>query len=138
MHFSQQNAERTDFEGGSFDLVTSTMLLHEVPPPALRSIVQEAQRLLQPGGWFVSLDFYAPPGGPFGEFLHYGHAVRNNEPFMRPLCDTDVAALFREHGFDAIEIQAMEEKAGALGDDAHGFPPEWRFPWTAISGRKRG
>jgi ubiquinone/menaquinone biosynthesis C-methylase UbiE len=138
VHFSQQNAEQTDLPAGEFDLVTSTMLLHEVPPPALERILAEAQRLLRPGGWLVSLDFYNPPGGAFGEFLHFGHAQRNNEPFMRPLAERDLAATLRAAGFDEVRIEPMEEKPGAIGHDPRGFPPEWRFPWTAIAGRKRG
>jgi ubiquinone/menaquinone biosynthesis C-methylase UbiE len=136
VHYSQQNAEETDFPAGHFDLVTSTMLLHEVPPPAIDRILAEAQRVLEPGGWFVSLDFYDPPGGAFGQFLHFGHARRNNEPFMRPFAEHDLAAAFSAAGFDAVRIEPMEEKPGALGEDPRGLPPEWRFPWTAIAGRK--
>jgi SAM-dependent methyltransferase len=136
VHFSQQNAELTDFGADEFDLVTATMLLHEVPPPALERIFAEARRVLRPGGWFVALDFYDPPGGAFGEFLHWGHARRNNEPFMRPFAEGDLAARLGAAGFDEVRIEAMEEKPGALGDDPGGFSPEWRFPWAAIAGRK--
>jgi ubiquinone/menaquinone biosynthesis C-methylase UbiE len=137
VHVSQQNAEATDFPAAGFDLVTSTMLLHEVPPPAVDRILAEAERLLAPGGWFVSLDFYDPPGGAFGQFLHFGHARRNNEPFMRPFAERDLAAAFSAAGFDSVRIEPMEEKPGALGEDPRGFPPEWRFPWTAIAGLKK-
>ena len=53
MHFSQQNAESTDFESGSFDLVISHIMLHETSKSALVRIMKECRRLLRPGGVIV-------------------------------------------------------------------------------------
>ena len=53
IHFSQQNAEQTDFEDESFDLIVSHILLHETSAKALRNILRECHRLLRPDGLMV-------------------------------------------------------------------------------------
>lgn len=126
IRWSQQLAERTDFPDGHFDLVHSTFLLHEVPRPALRDIVREALRLLAPGGQFVHLDFHSPPGGTFGDFIHYGHARRNNEVFMRSFCETDFLAMQRDLGFRSAEMRPFDDGSGTWTRAQ--VPPAWRFP----------
>lgn len=126
IHWSQQRAEHTDFPEGHFDLVHSTFLLHEVPKPALREIVREALRLLAPGGQFVHLDFHSPPGGTFGDFIHYGHARRNDEVFMRSFCETDFLAMQRELGFAEARMQPFDDGSGTWTRAQ--VPPAWRFP----------
>jgi ubiquinone/menaquinone biosynthesis C-methylase UbiE len=55
--FHQENAESMPcFEAGSFDLITSTFLHHEVPLSANRKIWREVKRLLSAGGCFAVLD----------------------------------------------------------------------------------
>jgi ubiquinone/menaquinone biosynthesis C-methylase UbiE len=49
-------AEQTRFPDGSFDLVTASLLFHETPPIVAQSILQEAHRLLTPGGEVLILD----------------------------------------------------------------------------------
>jgi SAM-dependent methyltransferase len=126
VHWSQQAAEHADFPDGHFDLVHSTFLLHEVPRPALAAITREVFRLLAPGGWFVSLDFHSPPGGVFGAFIHYGHALRNNEVFMRSFCETDYLGMQREAGFREAAMLPFDDGSGVFAPDQ--VPPAWRFP----------
>ena len=47
VHFSQQNAESTNFRDESFDLIVSHILLHETSAKAVRNIMRECHRLLQ-------------------------------------------------------------------------------------------
>ncbi|MGV0027270.1 class I SAM-dependent methyltransferase [Phormidesmis priestleyi] len=49
-------AEQTRFPDGSFDLVTASLLFHETPPIVAQAILQEADRLLTPGGEVLILD----------------------------------------------------------------------------------
>ncbi len=56
VHFSQQNAEHTDFETGSFDLVLSHIVLHETSKSALVASLRECHRLLRPGGLMLHLE----------------------------------------------------------------------------------
>ncbi len=50
------NAESTPYPAASFDLVTASLLLHELPPAASKQVLQEAARLLKPGGLILILD----------------------------------------------------------------------------------
>lgn len=124
--YAQADLLRTGYDDASFDLVTSTMVLHELDTPALRQAFREAHRLLEPGGAVVHLDFRIED--PFLEFIHYGHARRNNEPYMESLNRLDVAAELKDAGFEQIRALAFEEAAGATSPDW----PTWRFPWTAF------
>ncbi|MSQ72218.1 MAG: class I SAM-dependent methyltransferase [Betaproteobacteria bacterium] len=139
VRYRQMNACETDYPGGSFDLVTSTMFLHEMPPPMIEAMLAEAKRVLKPGARMVHLDFLpqvqpqaAAVGDPFLRFIHYGHGRRNNEPYMEPLARMDLEAALRRHGFDDIEIRPFEEAEGTLAPDY----PKWRFPWTLIAARR--
>lgn len=130
VHFSQRNAAATGYADGSFDLVTSTMFLHEVPIKVLEQVLDECFRLLEPGGRVVHLDFWHLPD-PFSRFLHYGHGRRNNEPYMQPLAEFDLPGALSRRGFADVEITPFSESPGALENSA-----AWRFPWTVISARK--
>lgn len=130
VRFSQRNAAATGFADGSFDLVTSTMFLHELPIKVLEPVLDECFRLLEPGGRMVHLDFWHMPD-PFSRFLHYGHGRRNNEPYMQPLAEFDLPSALSDRGFVDVEIGPFSESPGAAEKtDA------WRFPWTVISARK--
>ena len=128
VRFRQMNAYETDYEDGSFDLVTSTMLLHEMPPEEIGKTFTECARVLKPGGRMVHLDFYILPDA-FAEFIHYGHSRRNNEPFMVPLAELNVASELEARGFTNISIEPFQEAEGV--DVTNN--PYWRFPWTIIA-----
>jgi len=129
--FAQRDCTATGFGDGSFDLVTSTMLLHEMPPPVIGKAIAECGRLLPSGGRMVHLDFHHLPD-PFLRFVHYTHGRRNNEPYMEPWAEMDVPALLKAHGFTNIEILPFEEADGTLVRDYR----NWRFPWTLIVAQK--
>ncbi|MEQ8348907.1 MAG: class I SAM-dependent methyltransferase [Sneathiellaceae bacterium] len=129
VRFRQMDACTTDYPDGSFDLVTSTMLLHEMPPREIGRLLDEAKRLLAPGGRMVHLDFWLLPDA-FARFIHYGHARRNNEPFMPPFAEMDVAAELQARGFRNVAVEPFAEAEGVDTADS----PTWRFPWTVIAG----
>ena len=133
--YIQADARNTGYADAHFDLVTSTMLLHELPPPVVSAAFAEAARVLAPGGTMVHLDFLPqvqPNNDAFAHFIHYGHARRNNEPFMEPLARMDIAAALAALGLVDIAIEAFEEADGTLDPNY----PLWRFPWAVIRARK--
>jgi ubiquinone/menaquinone biosynthesis C-methylase UbiE len=131
VRFRQMNAAQTDYPDAHFDLVTSTMFLHEMPPPVIEKTLAEAARVLQPGGKMVHLDFYHL-ADLFQRFIHYTHGRHNNEPFMEPLAEMDLVGTLERLGFKNIRIEPFEETDGALAPDF----PAWRFPWTVIAAER--
>jgi ubiquinone/menaquinone biosynthesis C-methylase UbiE len=125
------DAAATDYPDAHFDLVTSTMLLHEMPPPVIEKTLAEAARVLKPGGKMVHLDFHHLRD-PFARFIHYTHGRRNNEPFMEPLAEMDIAALIERLGFGSVRVEPFAEVDGALAADF----PAWRYPWTVITAER--
>ena len=106
IHFSQQNAEATDFADESFDLIVSHILLHETSHKAVYNIMRECHRLLRPGGMVVHGDvpFFNQQSDPFTEFTRDWSTHYNAEPFWGRLHDMDLRAPAEKAGFarDAI------------------------------------
>lgn len=100
VRFSQQNAEATDFADGSFDLVVSTIVLHETSNRAIRNIYSECHRLLRPGGVMVhceSQQYFAKT--PFDAQWHRWGAHFNAEPFMETMHEMELKELAVACGF---------------------------------------
>jgi ubiquinone/menaquinone biosynthesis C-methylase UbiE len=99
VHFSQQNAECTDFEDESFDLVISHIVLHETSKSALPNILRECRRLLKPGGRMLHLEI--PRGStPVEKFMFNWETYNNNETFAGFMTDIDLKAEAVKSGFD--------------------------------------
>ncbi|GAA5236014.1 hypothetical protein GCM10025795_42790 [Verticiella sediminum] len=125
--FAQADALASRLPTGSFDLVTSTMLLHEMPEDAVHALIAETGRLLAPGGMVAHLDFL-PPADPLLQVLHAGHARRNNEPYLLDHSRIDLAAAYQAAGFRTVEVMDFAEDDSALADPPHA----WRLPWKII------
>lgn len=104
VHYSQQNAEATDFEDEYFDLIVSTAVLHETNRAALQRIFAECRRLLRPGGVMVHLEVPV-------RYEHLGiwqqvrvdwEAQVNNEPFIPGIARMDLAELATATGFNKV------------------------------------
>lgn len=131
VRYIQGDATKSGLAAQSQDLVTSTMFLHEMPPTKIRDAMAEAYRVLKPGGRMVHLDFYCLPDA-FSRAIHYGHARRNNEPYMPPFAEMDIASELGALGFRDIWVEPFEEAEGALSPENEA----WRFPWTVIAASK--
>lgn len=100
IHFSQQNAEQTNFKDESFDLIVSCIIFHETSRKALPLIIAETRRLLKPGGLMVHLE-----AGQFENFDLWRQTVfdaetyNNNEPFWSTYRDMDLETVIAEAGW---------------------------------------
>ena len=130
LSYEQADLRHSGHGAGEFDLVTSTMVLHELDVPALREMLVESYRVLAPGGTAIHLDFQVDD--PFLTFLYQGHGRRNNEPYMPVINALDMAAELEGAGFTGVEIHPFEETPGATAANW----PNWRFPWATFVARK--
>jgi SAM-dependent methyltransferase len=132
IHFSQQNVEWTNFADNTFDLVVSTILLHELPPGAIRKMITESHRVLKPGGLAAHLDL--PPynrQSPYDAFLMDWETRNNGEPYWSAFHDLDLTAIYRDAGFREIrEITAESQWSGGAGFYSG------RFPYWVTMGEK--
>jgi ubiquinone/menaquinone biosynthesis C-methylase UbiE len=81
IHFSQQNAEHTDFPDGHFDLIVSSFFFHELPVKVTKSIIKECHRLLSKGGYMAHMEL--PPRKAVDPYLNFywdWDTLNNNEP----------------------------------------------------------
>jgi ubiquinone/menaquinone biosynthesis C-methylase UbiE len=132
LHFSQQNAEHTDFDDASFDLVISHIMIHETSLRALPRIFGESRRLLRPGGLMLHMDI--PRGStPFNQFMHDWESYNNNEGFARFMTGLDLGAVAVEGGWEPGEISITHfspdfDKAQMTYSD--------EYPFAAVVGRR--
>ncbi|MFK7830471.1 MAG: class I SAM-dependent methyltransferase [Congregibacter sp.] len=105
VNFAQMNAEQTDFEAESFDLIVSGILLHETSARAMPRIFNECHRLLTPGGLMIHADL--PPFtkiDDFSQFLLDNETWYNNEPFWGAMREMDQEKLAENAGFDPGQV----------------------------------
>jgi ubiquinone/menaquinone biosynthesis C-methylase UbiE len=100
IYFSQQNAEETNFDDNSFDLIVSHILLHETSNKAISNIMKECRRLLKNGGWMIHSE--TPPYAnmsPFDAFILDWDAKNNNEPFWTASHELNPKDIAKSAGF---------------------------------------
>ncbi len=115
----QAPAEKTGLPDASFDLVTSYILLHELPASANKAVFEEAYRLLEPGGAILMADVR-----PFRDMtrLEEWQAIdmtkRGGEPYWVEAASLDLAKLASNIGF-------VNAKSYGLGERG--------YPWVTIA-----
>ncbi len=99
-HFRQRDARHSGFPDRSFDLIFSSMFLHELPVEDIRAVFAEAKRLLKPGG--LMLHYELPPNNamtPYDGFYLDWDSAYNNEPYYKGFRDQNLKQLCTEAGF---------------------------------------
>ena len=130
VHFHQMDAESLRFPDGSFDLVFSSMFLHELSKKTRAAFFAEARRVLRPGGLLLNMEL--PPNSQMGAFEGFyldWDCYYNNEPFYKAFRDEEPRDLCRAAGFadedylqfvvPSIGLYGADEVARAARADAH-------------------
>ncbi len=120
VHFHQMNADSLDFADESFDLVFSSMFLHELSLKTIGKAFQEARRVLRPGGLMLHMEL--PPNNqmsPYDGFYLDWDCYYNDEPFYKAFRDQDPKALCVKAGFEPDKyLQFVVPSLGFYGEEA--------------------
>jgi demethylmenaquinone methyltransferase/2-methoxy-6-polyprenyl-1,4-benzoquinol methylase/phosphoethanolamine N-methyltransferase len=96
--------EALPFPDASFDLVTSSLMLHHLPDDLKAKGFLEIRRVLKPGGRFLAMDFAAHSHSTVGHLLSiFGHS--HGESMVDKL-----APLLEDAGFGAVEAIPTRHK----------------------------
>lgn len=96
--------EKSGFPDEHFDLVTSYILLHEIPVEAMNAIFRETFRILEPGGDFMMSDATRYDAmDPVAVWQQDTNAVREIEPYWRETASLDFAEVATAAGFVNVE-----------------------------------
>lgn len=91
-------AEEMPFPDAQFDLVHTSVAMHEMKPYQLQQILKEVYRVLKPGGVFVLVDFHKPTNFLFWPGLSLFLWLFETETSWQ-LLETDLVGLLKEVGF---------------------------------------
>lgn len=118
--FRQMDATRLAYPDASFDLVFSSMFLHELSLPQTASALAEAHRVLRPGGMMLHMEL--PPNGQMGAYDSFyldWDCYYNAEPFYKAYRDQDPRTLCAKAGFPGDGyFQFVVPSLGFYGEEA--------------------
>ena len=97
-------AESTGLPAGSFDLVSTFLMCHELPQSATREIFHEARRLLRPGGYLTIMDMN-PKSEVYAKMPPYILTLlKSTEPYLDEYFALNIEQTLVEAGFTAPTI----------------------------------
>jgi SAM-dependent methyltransferase len=86
------NAESLPFEDASFDVVTASLLFHELPAGVSPQVLREMRRVVMPDGWIAVAEPYRVGGSAL-------KPIPFPEPYLKDYLATDWDEAFRAAGF---------------------------------------
>ncbi|MFM2310922.1 MAG: hypothetical protein RLZZ04_198 [Cyanobacteriota bacterium] len=97
-------AESTGLADQSFDLVSASLMFHELPTTAAQAIIAEAHRLLRPGGYLSIMDMN-PQSEVFQKMPPYILTLlKSTEPYLDQYFTLDMTQTFIQAGFATPNI----------------------------------
>ncbi|MGH2792712.1 MAG: class I SAM-dependent methyltransferase [Actinomycetota bacterium] len=95
------NAEALPFEDGSFEVVTASLLFHELPRDVSPVVLKEMRRVLAPGGWIAVAEPYRVGGAAL-------KPIPFPEPYLKDYLETDWDEAFRAAGFADVRVVEID------------------------------
>lgn len=92
-------AESTGLPERSFDLVSATLLTHELPRTTTRKILQEARRVLRPGGYLAMMDSNPKAEGYVKMPPAILTLLKSTEPYLDDYFTFDLEQAIADAGF---------------------------------------
>ncbi len=97
-------AEETGLPDASFDLISISLVCHELPQAATRKIFREAKRLLRPNGYLTIMDMN-PKSEVYATMPAYVFTLlKSTEPYLDEYFSLDIEKELIDAGFLAPEI----------------------------------
>ncbi|WP_218079901.1 class I SAM-dependent methyltransferase [Anthocerotibacter panamensis] len=107
-------AETTGLPDGSMDLVTACLLCHELPQQATLAILQEAHRLLAPGGHFALMDMN-PRSEVYAKMPPYVLTLlKSTEPYLDEYFSLDLEQAIVQAGFALPTVTKLSPRHRAV------------------------
>jgi SAM-dependent methyltransferase len=100
VHYHQMDATDLTFEDASFDVIFTSMFLHELSVKDIKRFFAEAHRVLRPGGMLINMEL--PPNRelqPYDQFYLDWDCYYNKEPYYRAFRDQSPEDLVEAGGF---------------------------------------
>ncbi|BAZ41365.1 type 11 methyltransferase [Calothrix sp. NIES-4101] len=101
----QANSEELPYLDNYFHGLTSVFLFHELPPVARQNVINEAFRVIKPGGVFVICDSIQLSDSPDLEYMMHGFYETFHEPYYRHYMTDNFEERLQQAGFVDIEMQ---------------------------------
>ncbi|MEO0407769.1 MAG: class I SAM-dependent methyltransferase [Cyanobacteria bacterium P01_A01_bin.135] len=107
-------AEATGLEAASVDLVSAFLMFHELPQFAAIAVLQEARRVLRPGG-HVALMCMNPASEAYAKMPTYVRTLlRSTEPYLDEYFTLDLEQAIVAAGFAAPTITVISPRHRAV------------------------
>jgi len=111
------DATKTGFDDDSFDVVNLQFVLHELPDDVALEVIDEALRVLKPGGqlWLCEMDFESPGYAAQRANALLFSLIRSTEPYLDIYAES-ISGLFRQIGakFSDVKILAATGRHYAM------------------------
>ena len=102
----QGNGESMPFGNESMQAVTCVFLMHELPGQARQAVLDDAYRLLEPGGVFVLADSIQLKDSPQFSVAMDNFRRAFHEPFYRDFISDDIESRLNSAGFSGISAES--------------------------------
>jgi ubiquinone/menaquinone biosynthesis C-methylase UbiE len=101
----QANAEDLPYQDNYFHGVTSVFLFHELPPKVRQNVIEEAFRVVKPGGTFIICDSMQLEDSPEFATMLQNFPTLFHEPYYRHYTTDNITERLETVGFENVEIQ---------------------------------